>query len=322
MPADLKNLPSFSQLPVKQGAPPGSAWGVFGDDDEIGTWNLVTPEKTASAAQLVRKGAIFAMNAAIDALDRPLFWFRAAPRRTMFDCSDGRGLSYDEYIDNFCPQSSSQWDGHRHIAFPGLGFYNGVKHEQVLAEGSTVLGFDNIAKRGIATRGVLLDVGRHLEKQGTPINYNSAETYDVAVLEACARAQGVEIEPGDVLIIRSGWLKWLLASSDEVRHVLAANLVAPGLLAGNETAAWIWDKHIAAIAGDAIAVEAWPPSPERGFLHFNLIAGFGMNLGEMWHVDALAEDCAADGVYEFFFTSAPLNIPGGVGSPPNALAIK
>ena len=48
----------------------------------------------------------------------------------------------------------------------------------------------------------------------------------------------------------------------------------------------------------------------------------GMPIGELWWLDGLAEDCAADGVYEFFFTSAPLNVPGGVGSPPNALAIK
>jgi hypothetical protein len=89
-------------------------------------------------------------------------------------------------------------------------------------------------------------------------------------------------------------------------------------------AAYLWNLHIAALATDAIAVEAWPPvvTADRGFLHINLITYFGMNLGEMWDVDALAADCAADGVYEFMLTSAPLNIRGGVGSPPNALALK
>ncbi|HET6614522.1 MAG TPA: cyclase family protein, partial [Dehalococcoidia bacterium] len=60
----------------------------------------------------------------------------------------------------------------------------------------------------------------------------------------------------------------------------------------------------------------------RGFLHINLITMFGMNLGEMWELEALADDCAGDGVYEFMFTTAPMHIRGGVGSPPNALAIK
>ncbi len=87
-------------------------------------------------------------------------------------------------------------------------------------------------------------------------------------------------------------------------------------------AEYLWDRHVAAVAADNPALEAWPPSAETGFLHFRLIPHFGMNIGELWHLEDLAADCAADGVYEFFFTSAPLNVPGGVGSPPNALAIK
>jgi hypothetical protein len=57
-------------------------------------------------------------------------------------------------------------------------------------------------------------------------------------------------------------------------------------------------------------------------MHWRLIPLLGLPIGELWDLDALAAACAADGVYEFFFTSAPLNVLGGVGSPPNALAIK
>ncbi len=320
----VDNLPSFEDLPMTAMAPTRSAWGVFGADDELGTWNLATPAKAAEGAALVRKGSVFGLNAPLDALARPLFWFRAAPRRTMFDCSGGLRVSYDEYLDNFCPQASSQWDGHRHVCHPAEGFYNGVTHDQVLAEGSTVLGIQNLAGRGVATRGVLLDLGRYLESQGTPIEYQSSQTFDVATLEACRAAQGVEIRAGDVLLFRTGWLSWLMAQSQAVQSSLAEHLVAPGILSGEEMAAYLWNLHIAAIATDVIAVEAWPPvmEPGRGFFHLQLITYFGMNLGEMWQLDALAEDCAADGVYEFLLTSAPLNITGGVGSPPNALAIK
>lgn len=324
MPVDLDHLPSYDQLPVKQGAPAGSAWGLFGDDDEYGTWNLATPAKAIEAAGLVRKGATFPLNTPVDALQRGLFWFRGAPRRTMFDCSGGLRVSYDEYIDNFCPQSSAQWDGHRHVAHPAIGFYNGVPHDRVLAPGSTALGIQNLARRGMVTRGVLLDVGRHLESQGTPIDYHSSQTIDVATLEACREAQGVQIRPGDMLIIRTGWLRWVLAQTPAVQTELAEHLVVPGLRACDEMVAWLWNQHVAAVAGDHIAVESWPPvlEPGRGFMHMQLIVLFGMTLGEMWTLEPLADDCAADGVYEFMFTSAPLDVPGGVGSPPNALAIK
>jgi kynurenine formamidase len=87
---------------------------------------------------------------------------------------------------------------------------------------------------------------------------------------------------------------------------------------------YLWDSHVAAVASDTFAVEAVPADRQRplGFLHRILIGQFGMALGELWWTEDLAADCAADGVYEMFFTSAPLNSPGGIGSPPNALAIK
>lgn len=319
-------LPTFDQLPVKTGAPDGSAWGVWGDDDELGTWNLVTPEKTARAATFVKKGSVFSLNLPLDAMpSRPMFWFRGNPRHTIFDCSGGLRVSYDEYLDAFCPQSSSQWDGHRHVAHPTLGFYNGFKQEDVILPGNATLGIQNLAKRGIATRGVLLDVARHLERNGLTLDQRQPWTIDVATLDACAAAQGVTLEPGDMLLFRTGWLSWLRSQPAAVHNELAEELHAPGLLAGKEMAAWLWNHHVASVATDTIAVESWPPAfadPERGFFHIQLIAFFGMNLGELWDLDALADDCAADGVYEFMFTSAPLNITGGVGSPPNALAIK
>ncbi len=93
---------------------------------------------------------------------------------------------------------------------------------------------------------------------------------------------------------------------------------------GEDMCRYLWDSHVAAVASDTFAVEAFPPDRERptGFIHRILIGQFGMALGELWWTEDLAADCAADGVYEMFFTSAPLNSPGGIGSTPNALAIK
>jgi hypothetical protein len=100
----------------------------------------------------------------------------------------------------------------------------------------------------------------------------------------------------------------------------------------------LWDLHIAAVGTDTPAFEVVPfggvSGPELGqamrdpdrcldvFLHFRILALLGIPIGEMWDLEALAEDCAADGVYEFLLTSAPLNLRNGVGSPANALAVK
>jgi kynurenine formamidase len=90
-------------------------------------------------------------------------------------------------------------------------------------------------------------------------------------------------------------------------------------------AEWIFDRHPAALTTDTPALESWPPpdfTHPEGFLHHWIIGRFGMAIGEMFQTTHLAADCANDGVYEGFFASAPLNIQGGTGSPPNALVIK
>jgi hypothetical protein len=102
---------------------------------------------------------------------------------------------------------------------------------------------------------------------------------------------------------------------------------------------WIWDHRIAMFAADNSGLEANPklegtglfipddPLPERGpnhngGLHRQLLPMLGLIVGELWLLDALAADCAADGVYEFMLTCSPLNVIGGVGAPSNAIAIK
>ena len=110
--------------------------------------------------------------------------------------------------------------------------------------------------------------------------------------------------------------------------MLAARTKSPGIEGTARTAKWLWDSRISAVASDSPALEAMPPPHTEDFmessdlLHFHMLSFFGMPIGEMWNLEELAEACASDGHYDFFFTSAPLNIPGGVGSPPNAIAVK
>jgi kynurenine formamidase len=319
---DVNNLPSYRELPVKPGAPAGSAWGLFGDDDQLGTLNLLTPERVAAAARLVRKGAVFPLNLPVNQPDPPLFG-RGAVRQVFLE----REFSRDDYLDNFYPQATSQWDSLRHILHPREGFYNGTSREEVVAGGGR-LGIENMARRGIAGRGVLLDVARYLEGAGQPIDCTVATVIDRSALDGCRAAQGVDVRTGDILLVRTGWLRWYtsVAMPEQKRAISGdamTNLRAPGIGPDEEMAKYLWDLHIAAVAADNPALEPWPPGPERqGFMHFRLIPLLGMPIGELWWLDDLADDCATDGVCESFFTSAPLNVPGGVGSPPNALAIK
>ncbi|MDP2949383.1 MAG: cyclase family protein [Chloroflexota bacterium] len=324
-PIDLSKLPSYAELPVKAGAPANSAWGLFGEDDQVGTINLLVAEKVKEAATLVRKGKVFSLNLPLD-VPNPALFDRKTPQHTLL--VGGGGVVRDDYLDSFYLQASSQWDSLRHIRHPVYGFYNGVKDEEVSLEEGSKLGIENWAKRGIVGRGVLLDVAKHLSERGTPIDPRSSFIIRREMLAATADAQKVEIRPGDILLIRTGWLGWYLQeASPEERQRLAGEALAggwrtPGIGPCDEMAEYLWNLHIAAVAADNPSVDVWPPTAGGGFLHFYLLPLFGMPIGEMWYLEELAADCAGDGVYEFMLTSAPLHLRGGVGSPPNALAIK
>jgi hypothetical protein len=320
-----ERLPTFDELPIKPGAPPHSAWGLFGDDDQIGTLNLLTPERVAAAARLVQHGQVFALNWELELPDPPLFR-RAALRHTV---QRRRHNVFDDVYDNFNTQSSSQWDGLRHFGHREYGFYNGVTEAQIAEAGSARNGIQHWARRGIAGRGVLLDFARFAAAQG--LAFAPGERYGITAeqLQAAADWQGLRFQTGDILLLRTGWVGWYEGLNEEQRAALAQ----PGALqvAGLEQSAaslrFLWDNHFAAIACDNPPFEAYPPAtPDEGqnlgMLHGTIIGLWGMPIGEMFRLDALAEACAADGRYEFFFTAAPLNKLCGVASPPNALAIK
>ena|GEM_PF-102533 len=321
--AHSPKIPAYDELPVRAGAPAGAAWGVFGDDDEVGTINLLTPERVIAAAASIRSGKVFAMNLPINIPDPPLFT-RGKHTHTVKIFSPNAEFVLDDYLDNFYPQSSSQWDALAHMKHPIYGAYNGIPDNQMTGRGGMRLGIDNLARRGIAGRGVLADVARYYDRAGKSIDFTKAESIPLDDVQATLEEEGVALRAGDILLIRIGWTKFYLSASEEIKVELAKETVVPGIEAGQRTARWLWDNHLAAVASDSPALETFPKpaGEEMGALHFHMLAFFGMPIGEMWNLEGLAEDCAADGRYDFFLTSAPLNVPGGIGSPPNALAIK
>ena len=320
--APRENLPSYDQLPVREGAPAGSAWGVFGDRDEVGTINLLSPARVVAAKNSIRSGKTFALNLPIDVPSPPLFT-RGAHRHTIKSFGGAMEFVLDDYLDNFYPQASSQWDALCHVMHPELGAYNGVPKNEITGRGGTRLGIDNLARRGIAGRGVLADIARYYEHTGKSLDCSKAESIPLEDLEATLAYQKSPLRNGDILLIRTGWTEYYYGLNDAEKEELARETVVPGIEGSDRVARWLWDHHLAAVASDSPALEALPkPEGNTEFLHFHMLAFFGMPIGEMWNLEELAADCANDRQYDFFITSAPLNIPGGVGSPPNAVAIK
>jgi kynurenine formamidase len=327
--APQQSFPTYADL-VADGRPSGTAWGVFGEGDELGTLNHLTPERVRAAAGSIRSGETVSLNLSLLEFDPPIIAHRGAPRHEVFGLNE---FHRDDRIDGFFPQASTQLDGLRHFGHPDFGFYNGADPARLVA-GSPDLGIQNVARRGIAGRGLLIDVAAFRDAHGHPIDQTTAEHIPVADLEGALEWQGSEVLPGDILLIRTGWLGAVRAP-DAVRPVVPRS---PGLAPRIETAAWLWDHRVALAAADNIALEAWPPgesevvveaevsgrmarSSHTGMLHRVLIPLLGLTIGELWDLDALAVACQQRGAYDIFVTAEPLDFPGGVGSPANALAI-
>lgn len=319
----MTDLPRYDQLPIREGLPVASSWGLWGDDDELGTINLLTPDRVQAGLRAAKRGAVFPLNWALEEPNPPFYGRGALGHRI------DRPLDniLDDALDNFFTQASSQWDALCHVGHPIHGFYNGRVDADFTGKQGTKNGIEHWARRGIAGRGVLLDIARHWERTGRGLDGGEHVEFTVADLEEVKDAQGVTFQAGDILILRTGWMSWYLGASEELRRDLAedslSRLKTPGITGSEDMVEWLWNQHFAAVAADNPAIEAWPHKLEVDqYIHFRLIPLLGMPMGEMWFVDDLAADCAEDGVYEFLLTSAPLNVLGGVGSPPNALAIK
>jgi kynurenine formamidase len=316
-------LPEYDALPLADGGA-RSAWGLFGAGDSLGLMNLQTPERVAAASRLIKRGKVFPLNAPLDYPAPPLFT-RGAPRRTNLSRPGSR--SFDDVLDNFYPQASSQWDSLGHVGVNDGAFYNGASWDDVNSGRRNTI--DHWARKGIAGRAVLLDVRRALHDAGRDYDAGSARALSVEDLELARTQAGVQYQAGDIILLRTGYTEWYLAQDAATRRRTAPPGVhqSAGVEHSEAMARYIWNSHASGIGADCPSLEVWPPDFQPGawpfgFLHQVLIGQFGLAIGELWWLEELAADCAEDGVCEMFLTSAPLHSVGGIGSPPNALAIK
>ena len=278
-------------------------WGRWGADDELGTMNLITTEKTREAASLVRSGATVSLahNPMPDeAPDNP----DAAFNHTM-----GRTFRSDTYEFTYHGYGVSHIDSLCHFLWNDR-LYNDISPSESSSEGCGKLGIENL-KDGIITRGILLDFAR---LKGVPYLEPQTPIY-VEDIEAWERAAGVTVSVGDAIFIRTGrWARraemgpWSVSGDSAGLHAS----VLP----------WIKERGVAFVGSDA-ATDVMP-SLVDGItqpVHTMLIAGFGTNIFDNMDLEALAEMAARESRWEFMLTAGPIPVQGGTGSPLNPIAV-
>lgn len=289
--------------PEDRGEP--SNWGRWGPDDERGTANLLTPERVLAAAGLVHSGTVYPLAAPLspdgpNLPSRRQTWHVVTTRRT----PHGDDMSADDvimmhthgttHIDALC---------HRYV---GDALYNGHPASSLSPYRAQRCGVENIGP--IVGRGVLLDVAayrgvEHLA-DGTPVEPDE--------LDACAAAQGVDVRPGDIVLVRTGWWR-LFGQGPEARRRFYASEPGPSGACGQ----WFRERDLVALGADNPGVEAVQTWGDPLPLHRAVIWGCGGYLIEFLDLEALS----AARVYEFLFVATPLPIDGGVGSPIAPVAI-
>ncbi len=293
-----------------------SNWGRWGPDDERGTTNLVTPERLVAAASLIRTGKVFDLGIAFDETGPQPGGVRSNPTHLMAATGHGQdfpgGFRYaDDYI-AMPLQAATQWDGLAHVFYDDH-LYNGFPSSDVTPKGALHNGIDKQAK-GVAGRGVLLDIAA---LKGVPW-LAAGQAVTPGDLDEAAERQGVSVGPGDIVVFRTGWRRMFV----ETGNAKAFQGAQPGLSLA--CCDWLHARDVAAVCSDNAAIEVCPAEDRTTMLpvHMVLIRDMGMTLGEIFDLEELAADCAADGVWEFFFCGPPLKVSRGVGSPINPLAIK
>jgi kynurenine formamidase len=334
--------------------PEGANWGEYGEDDQIGRLNLITPERRLAAFAEVREGRVFCLSLPLDCPRGGISPLRTPPvlRPTCRGEDPAMNLPFARYnegqTDVLCDdrvdmglQYSTQWDALAHIGslFDPLGqgrqvisYYNGyaagthvrgpIDYLDGCAPrpgpyGAAALGIENMAETCVQGRGVMVDLHAHLGA--------GARAVGLDTLQQIMREDDVVIEPGDILCLRTGMDRALLAHYHGAGAPVDVNEHAG--LDGRDPALldWISRSGIAAILSDNMAVEAFGlrPRPAAGSalpLHEHCLFKLGLPLGEMFLLSDLADWLRDKGRSRFLLTAPPLRLPGAVGSPTTAVA--
>lgn len=306
-----------------------SNWGRWGEEDQLGTLNLVGPDELVAAARCVVTGRVISLGISFGengpqtggfARFNPIHLMTrdgndalaGTTPRDFYGGRDAYTRSADDIV--IMPlQSGTQWDGLSHIIFENQ-MYNGYSADLVSSKGALKNSITE-ARNKMVGRGVLLDIARNHDvdwlEPGTVIGAEE--------LERCAVNQNVEVRAGDIVLVRTGQMGQVRARGSWGDY---AGGSAPGL--GLSAADWIHEKQPSALATDTWGMEVLPNETPDVFqpLHIILIVHMGLTVGEIFDLEELGEACAEDGSYEFLFSAPPLPIEMAVASPINPVAIK
>ena len=296
-------------------------WGRWGKEDERGSLNLLTPEVVAKAAGSIKQGKVYSLGIPIQASGVPILSHRGTPMRLTLQnysddgmysgmgCADGTGAHEDILV--FASHTTSHMDALCHV-YGEHNHYNGFPAASMKTNtGAQHLGIEKVGV--IVSRMVMLDMVGHLESKSE----NGAEFVELGYcitaddLEACAEAQGTDIQPGDIVLVRTGYLDfWNSKGGQDIPFEQAG--------IGIEAANWLVDKDVVAVGSDNAAVESIP-FDQNDFLtvHKILLVQAGVYLFEFLNLAELA----ADKCYEGLMTVAPLKVTGATGSPINPVVI-
>jgi len=311
-----------------------SNWGRWGADDQLGTLNFLTPERIRAGADSVHHGKVFSLAIPLDETG-PQGGGRTSPAsrfnpihlmirdgadalagtlvRDFYGGNDREARATDDVV-IMALQSGTHWDALSHMIHEGK-MYNGFDASWVSSWGALRNDIAT-AREKLVGRGVLLDIARFRKCEWLA----SGEAIDGDELRACANAEGVSVKPGDIVLVRTGRLAQARAEGSWSNYNQMTG--APGL--GLRAVPWLHESQIAAVAADTTAVEVLPCETPNIFVpvHIACLVYMGLPLGEVFDLEALAQDCAADGIYEFMFVAPPLPFTRAVGSPINPVAVK
>ena len=295
-------------------------WGRWGDDDQLGTLNLVDAAARRRGAASIRTGEAFALGLPLSAADGIQMGFvpgRINPTRSMIAVNhplsaDADWICASEDTVELALQCATHWDALAHASYRGR-LYNGYPADTVTDAGASRCGIDVV--RTLVSRGVLLDVARAKGQDVLDAGYPISP----ADLDAALDVAGTDIEPGDVVLVRTGQMVHLAPPN---RDLVAYTYPTPGLTIG--TAEWFFAHDVAAVATDTLPLEVFPGEDDDLYLPVHLLhlVEMGMTQGQNWVLDDLAAACAADGRYTFFLDATPLPFVDGLGSPLNPVAVR
>ncbi len=299
--------PSFAQSAAKADCKP-SKWGAA---DELGSANLVTPERTKAALSLVKTGKSHPLGIVIDS-STPAFPPRALSMQVVQPNQQGgaRLFGYDGSYNDDLLQTwvgiGSQLDGLGHLGEKGM-YYNCNEDKDFAAiTGLKKLGVHNVPP--LVGRGVLIDMAKH---KGKPF-LDAGEVFNEGDIQAAAKAQGVEIREGDIVLFHTGWTDAKLAADPK-----AWGGTEPGL--GESGATWLASKNVVAVGADTWGLEPVPPEKEgRPFYgHVILLKNNGIYILETMNTGPLAKE----GVHEFMFVLGQMRVRGSVQAMINPVAL-